>query len=61
MISDAREGGIIIDFIPIARTTFDIFLATETMGQVRKSLTQAGFTLQGPEGRMTGTEEAAAV
>jgi L-fucose isomerase-like protein len=55
-----RAGGTTIAFIPIARTTFDIPLAAEMAGQVRKSLTQAGFTLVGPEGLVTGGEEAAA-
>ncbi len=52
--------GAAIGFIPIARTTFDIPLATEMTGQVRKTLAQAGFTLQGPEGLVTGAEEAEA-
>ncbi len=49
-----------IGFMPIARTTFDVPLAAEMMGQIRKSLIQAGFTLQGPEGLVTDTEEAEA-
>ena len=49
-----------IGFMPIARTTFDIPLASEMMGRVRQSLIQAGFILQGPEGLVTGLEEAAA-
>ena len=56
-MSIERKGGV-IGFIPIARTTFDIPLATEMMVQVRKSLTQAGFALQGPEGLVTSAEEA---
>jgi L-fucose isomerase-like protein len=48
----------VIGFMPIARTTFDVPLATKMMDQVRKSLIQAGFTLQGPKGLVTGAEEA---
>jgi L-fucose isomerase-like protein len=47
-----------IGFIPVARTTFDIPLATEMMGLVRKSLIQAGYVLRGPEGLVTSAEEA---
>jgi L-fucose isomerase-like protein len=49
-----------IGFLPIARTTFDTALAGEMAGQIRKSLAQAGFTLQGPDGLVTGAEEAEA-
>ena len=49
-----------IGLIPIARTTFDITLAGEMMRQVRKSLAQSGFTLWGPDGLVTNTEEAEA-
>ena len=56
----AEKMGCAIGFIPIARRTFDIALAGEMMGQVRKSLAQAGFTLQGPDGLVTTAEEAAA-
>jgi L-fucose isomerase-like protein len=49
-----------IALIPIARPTFDMALAGEMAGQIRKSLAQAGFTLQGPDGLVTGAEEAEA-
>jgi L-fucose isomerase-like protein len=49
-----------IGFMPIARTTFDVPLASEMTDQVRKSLIQAGLTLRGPEGLVTGAEEAEA-
>ena len=49
-----------IGFIAIARTTFDVPLAAEMTDQVRKSLIRAGFSLQGPEGLVTGAEEAEA-
>ena len=49
-----------IALIPIARTTFDTALAGEMTAQVRQSLAQAGFTLQGPDGLVTGAEEAEA-
>ena len=54
-----KVGGA-IGFLPIARTTFDMALAGEMTAQVRQSLAQAGFTLQGPEGLVTGVEEAEA-
>jgi len=49
-----------IGFIPIARTTFDLPLASEMTDRVRQSLIRAGFILQGPEGLVTGAEEAEA-
>src|SRR5512143_1815351 len=49
-----------IGFIPIARTTFDLPLASEMTDRVRQSLIREGFILQGPEGLVTGGEEAEA-
>ncbi len=57
---NAGKMELAIGFIAIARTTFDIPLAGEMADQVRKSLLQAGFTLQGPEGLVTGAAEAEA-
>jgi L-fucose isomerase-like protein len=47
-----------IALIPIARTTFDIPLATEMLAQARKSLADAGFALYGPEKLVTNGDEA---
>jgi L-fucose isomerase-like protein len=57
---EAEKIGCAIGFIPIARRTFDIPLATEMMEQVRRSLIQAGYTLMGQEGLVTNAEEASA-
>ncbi len=45
-------------FIPIARTTFDIALASEMMETARAHLVGAGFELSGPQALITDLESA---
>jgi len=49
-----------LGFVAIARTTFDIPLATEVTAAARASLTVAGFTLVGPETLVSTAEDVAA-
>ncbi len=51
---------IILGFVPIARTTFDIPLATQMTAQARAALENAGYTLVGPDGLVTNLDEASA-
>ncbi len=48
-----------LGFVPIARTTFDIPLATDIATQVRNQLERAGFSIVAPDGLITTIEEAA--
>ena len=48
-----------IGFVPVARPTFDIPLATSVTDRVRLRLVDAGFTLIGPQGLVTSLEDAA--
>ena len=47
-----------IGFVPLARTTFDIALATEMTEAARAVLDAAGFTLIGPDDLVTSVEAA---
>ena len=47
-----------IGFVPLARTTFDIELATQVTETAREALENAGFTLTGPDGLVTSVEAA---
>ena len=42
-----------VGLVPLARTTFDIPLATDVAAQVRSCLAEAGFGLAGPESLVT--------
>lgn len=48
-------------FVPLARPTFDIPLATEVTAQARALLADAGFTLVGPTGLVDSLDEAGSV
>jgi hypothetical protein len=52
--------GLLVGFIPLARTTFDIPLAKEVTALARSALADAGLTLVGPESLVTSLEEASA-
>ena len=54
--TDLRVG-----FVPLARTTFDIPLASEFTTRARAALRQVGLTIVGPESLVTSQEEAVAV
>ncbi len=45
-----------VGLVPLARTTFDIPLATDVAAQVRSCLAEAGFGLAGPESLVTDLE-----
>jgi len=47
-----------LGLVPLARTTFDISLATEVVAGVRSRLTEAGFALTGPASLVTTLDEA---
>lgn len=52
--TDLRVG-----FVPLARTTFDLPLASEVTAQARLALRQPGLTIAGPQSLVTSLEEAA--
>jgi L-fucose isomerase-like protein len=52
--------GIRLGFVPLARTTFDIPLATEVAAQARTRLQEAGFSLVGPDLLITDLAQAQA-
>lgn len=47
-----------LGLVPLARTTFDIPLATDVLAQVRSRLAGAGLTLTGPASLITTLDEA---
>ena len=49
--------GLTVGLVPLARTTFDIPLATRVTAQVRQQLLNAGFQLVGPDDLVTSLEE----
>ena len=49
-----------VGLVPLARTTFDIPLATRVTAQVRQQLLNAGFQLVGPDDLVTSLEESRA-
>ena len=49
-----------VGFVPLARTTFDIPLASELTIQARSALTGWGLALVGPESLVTSLQEAKA-
>lgn len=49
-----------VGFVPLARTTFDLSLASEITDTARLALRQSGLTLVGPESLVTDLEEATA-
>ena len=49
---------LLVGFVPLARTTFDIPLATEVAARVRCALADSGLTLVGPDALVTGLQEA---
>ncbi len=52
------ETELTLGLVPLARTTFDIPLATEVAAQARARLAGAGFTLTGPAALVATLEEA---
>lgn len=52
--------GLRVGFVPLARTTFDIPLASQIVAQARSALASMDLTLVGPESLVTSPEEAKA-
>ncbi len=52
-----QNGDLIIGFLPIVRTTFDVELAAQMTAQVRGQLEQNDFVLVGPQNLITSLED----
>jgi L-fucose isomerase-like protein len=52
----SNATGLLVGFVPLARTTFDIPLAAEVTQRARSALADSGLTLVGPESLVTDLE-----
>ena len=50
-----------VGLVPLARTTFDLALATEVLAEIRSRLGVAGFSLSGSDKLVTDLDGATAV
>jgi L-fucose isomerase-like protein len=55
-----NSSELLVGFVPLARTTFDIPLAREVTALARSALSHSGLTIVGPESLVTGADEASA-